>query len=285
MEERTIDGEGVKIQTQAFGHLDDPPILLIMGAFASMAWWPDDFVELLSSGGRYVIRYDNRDTGASTAYAPGTAKYTLTDMAKDAMAVLSGYNLQAGHLVGMSMGGVIAQLAALVRPHRVKTLTVVSSTPLGVEWLPPPHEDYRQHMAALGHLDWNDKEQVADFLARDAEAVAGRRRPHDADAARRLIERDLARSPSFSSLRNHLAVAAPSPVQARAADIRIPTLIVHGTADPVFPIAHADAMVAAVKGARLIAIDGGGHELHPDDWPQIAREILLHTCVIHIGRL
>ncbi|MEW9309016.1 alpha/beta fold hydrolase [Labrys neptuniae] len=285
MEERIIDGDGVRIRTQAFGNLDDPPILLIAGAFASMVWWPEDFVELLSSGGRYVIRYDSRDTGASTAYAPGTAKYTLGDMAKDAMAVLSGYNLQAGHLVGMSMGGVIAQLAALIRPHRVKTLTVVSSTPLGVEWLPPPREDYRQHMAMLHHLDWNDKNQVADFLVRDAEAVAGRRHPHDADAARQLIDRDLALSPSFSSLRNHLAVAAPSPVQAKAADIQVPTLILHGTADPVFPIAHADAMAAAVKGARLVAIEDGGHDLHPNDWPQIAREILLHTCVIHIGRL
>jgi len=199
--------------------------------------------------------------------------------------VLSGYNLQAGHLVGMSMGGVIAQLAALIRPHRVKTLTVVSSTPLGVEWLPPPSEEYRQHMATLHHLDWNDKNQVTEFLARDAEAAAGTRQPHDGDAARRLIEGDLALSSSFSSLQNHLAVAAPSPVQAKAADIQVPTLIVHGTADPVFPIAHADAMAAAVKGARLVGIEGGGHELHPDDWPQIAREILLQTSVIHIGRL
>lgn len=285
MEERTIEGEGVKIQTQAFGNLDDPPILLIMGAFASMAWWPDDFAELLASGGRYVIRYDNRDTGLSTAYAPGTAKYTLEDMAKDAMAVLSGYNLQAGHLVGLSMGGVIAQLAALIRPHRVKTLTIVSSTPLGVEWLPPPDDHYRRHMATLDHLDWNDRDQVADFLARDAEAVASKRHPHDASAARRLIERDLARSPSFSSLQNHLAASAPSPVRAKAADIQIPTLVVHGMADPVFPIAHAHAMVAAIKGARLVAIEGGGHELHAEDWPQIAREILLHTSVIHVGRL
>ncbi|MBP0581237.1 alpha/beta hydrolase [Labrys sp. LIt4] len=285
MEERIIDGEGVRIRTQAFGHLDDPPVLLIAGAFASMVWWPEDFVELLSSGGRYVIRYDNRDTGGSTAYAPGTAKYTIGDMAKDAMAVLSGYNLQAGHLVGMSMGGVIAQMAALIRPHRVRTLTVINSTPLGVEWLPPPREDYRQHMAALGHLDWNDRDQVADFLARDAAAAAGSRHPHDADATRRLIERDLANSPSFSSLQNHLAVAAPSPVQARAADIQVPTLIVHGTADPVFPIAHADAMATAVKGARLVAIEGGGHDLHREDWPQIVREIMLHTSIIHVGRL
>ncbi|PRH89673.1 alpha/beta hydrolase [Labrys okinawensis] len=285
MEERIIDGEGVRIRTQAFGHLDDPPVLLIAGAFASMVWWPEDFVELLSSGGRYVIRYDNRDTGGSTAYAPGTAKYTIGDMAKDAMAVLSGYNLQAGHLVGMSMGGVIAQMAALIRPHRVRTLIVINSTPLGVEWLPPPREDYRQHMATLGHLDWNDRDQVTDFLARDAAAAAGSSHPHDADAARRLIERDLANSPSFSSLQNHLAVAAPSPVQARAADIQVPTLIVHGTADPVFPIAHADAMATAVKGARLVAIEGGGHDLHREDWPQIVREIMLHTSIIHVGRL
>lgn len=285
MEERTIDGNGVRIQTQAFGRLDDPPIVLIMGAFGSMSWWPEGFVEMLASAGRYVIRYDNRDTGASTSYAPGTARYTLEDMAKDAMAVLSGYNLQAGHLVGLSMGGVIAQLAALIRPHRVKTLTLIASTPLGAEWLPPPTEAYRQHMAALEHLDWTDRDQVANFLVRDAEAAAGKRHPHDAQAARDLIERDLARSPSFPSLRNHLSVAAPSPVQARAADIQVPTLIVHGTADPVFPVAHAEALAASIRNARLVYVEGGGHELHPADWAQIANDILLHTSLIHIGRL
>lgn len=285
MEERTIDSDGVRITTQAFGHLDDPPILLIAGALASMTWWPDAFAERLAAGGRYVIRYDNRDIAAPSVSTPETIGHTLADMARDALAVLSGYNLLAGHLVGLGMGGVIAQLAALARPHRVRTLTLIGSTPLGIEWLPPPSEAYRRHMATLDQLDWNDREQVADFLMRDARAVAGTRHPHDAEAARRRVEAQLHRSPSFQGLRNDLAVRAPRVPAARAAGIQAPALIVHGTADPVFPIAHAEVMAEAIRGSRLVRIEGGGHELHPADLSQIADEILLHTALIQVGRL
>ena len=126
----TIRRGEVDIATEAFGHPTDPALLLIMGAMASMLWWPEDFCEQLAARGHFVIRYDNRDTGLSTTDPLGEPGYTLSDMAQDAVAILDGYRIKTADIIGMSMGGFIAQRVALSYPARVRTLTIISSSPL-----------------------------------------------------------------------------------------------------------------------------------------------------------
>ena len=118
--------------TESFGDSNAPPVLLIMGAMASGVWWPSSFCVQLASRGRFVVRYDHRDTGRSRSYGPGGATYTTETLADDALSVLDAYNIESAHLVGMSLGGYLSQLLALKAPQRVRTLTLVAS-----EWLAP----------------------------------------------------------------------------------------------------------------------------------------------------
>jgi pimeloyl-ACP methyl ester carboxylesterase len=277
MQERVIEGNGVRIATQAFGDPSDPPIILIMGAMASLLWWPDGFVEGLARSGRYVIRYDNRDTGLSTTYPPGKADYSGTDMANDCVSVMDGYGFKSAHLAGMSAGGMIAQQVALNHPERIKSLILISSTPVGAEGLPSMTEEYAAH--AGEPVDWSDRTSILNFMIRDARMLGSTRHPHDARAARDLIQRDLARSPSFASATNHFSISDGNDADHKlvAADIKVSTLVIHGTSDPLFPIAHGEALASAVKGATLVRIEGGGHELHEADWPEIIGAIIRHT--------
>ena len=129
MTERMVDVSGVEICTEAFGDLADPPILLIMGIGGSMLWWEEGFCRMLADGGRFVIRYDHRDTGRSVTYEPGRPGYTGADLVADAAGVLDAYDIPAAHLVGVSAGGAFAQLLALDFPERVLSLVLISTSP------------------------------------------------------------------------------------------------------------------------------------------------------------
>jgi pimeloyl-ACP methyl ester carboxylesterase len=179
--ERLVRADSLEIATETFGDPGSPPVLLIMGAMASMLWWPDEFCERLAQQGRYVVRYDNRDTGLSTKYAPGEPPYTFDDMADDAMRVLDACEIRSAHLVGMSLGGVIAQLAALAHPSRVASLTAISTSPVGTDTshLPQRAAAYREHSKVGAKIDWSDREQVIDFAVKDARMLAGTAHPFD----------------------------------------------------------------------------------------------------------
>jgi pimeloyl-ACP methyl ester carboxylesterase len=267
------------ICSETFGRRGDPPVLLIMGAMASMLWWPDELCRRLSGAGRYVIRYDNRDTGRSTGYAPGTATYTLDDMAGDAIAVLDEHGVERAHVVGMSLGGALAQLVALEHPARVASLTAISTTQVGEQdpGLPGPTAEYMEHAAAFEDLDWSDTRALADLLVRDARQLAGTRHPFDGAAARELVTRDLERAIDPSRLMNHGEVSGGERSAGGLAEMGAPLLVIHGTADPVFPYPHGVALANAVPGATLVTIEGGGHELHERDWDQMLDAIVGHT--------
>lgn len=279
--ERMISSGDARICTQAFGAPGDPPVLLIMGQMASMLWWPDEFCDRLAQAGRFVIRYDNRDTGRSTSYEPGSPPYTFDDLADDAVAVLDGYGLERAHLVGMSMGGAIAQLTALAHPARVSSVTALSSTPLGpVESeLPGPDPEYLRHAADFETLDWSDRRALAELIVRDARQIAGSRHPFDESAVRELVERDLNRTTNPPSLANHGLLTGGEPRQDRLGKVAVPFLVIHGTADPLLPYAHGVELTAAIPAATLVTVEGGGHEVHEGDWDQIIDAILGHTVV------
>jgi pimeloyl-ACP methyl ester carboxylesterase len=268
------------ICSETFGRRADPAVLLIMGAMASMLWWPDEFCERLADAGRFVVRYDNRDTGRSIGYDPGTATYTVEDMAADAVGVLDEHGVERAHVVGMSMGGAIAQVVALAYPERVASLTAISTTAVGEEnpGLPGPTAKYMEHAAAFDDLDWSDTQALADLIVEDARQLAGTRHPFDEAAARELVTRDLDRAIDPSRLANHGSIGGDEGRwKGRIRELAVPLLVIHGSADPLFPHPHGVALAEAVSGARLVTIEGGGHELHERDWDQILGAIADQT--------
>src|SRR5262249_60788737 len=142
---RTFRSNGVDLCVQTLGDNAAPAILLIAGGASSMDWWHDEFCERLAAGGRFVIRYDHRDTGQSVAYSPGEPGYDGRDLVEDAVGLLDALEVDRAHIVGMSMGGAIAQRLALAHPESVATLTLVSTSPAvsSDRELPPPSDDLR----------------------------------------------------------------------------------------------------------------------------------------------
>ncbi|MDF3016350.1 MAG: acetyltransferase [Thermomicrobiales bacterium] len=243
-----------------------------------MLWWPEEFCERLADRGRYVIRFDQRDTGRSTKVVAGDPPYTLDDLAADAVRVLDAYAIPAAHLVGMSLGAIIGQLIALHHPTRVRSLTAISSSPFGVDTshLPPSSEAYRQHLATAEHVDWSDREQVIAYSLAESRLIAGTAHPFAEDATRAFYERDYDRSGGYSTLAN-FAWRGGDVWRGRLHEMNAPLLVIHGTADPVYPIAHGVALAEAVVGAKLVRLDGGGHELHRATWNSIIDAIVAHS--------
>jgi pimeloyl-ACP methyl ester carboxylesterase len=278
MSERVIRADGVELATQSFGDPAHPPVLLIMGVMASMLWWPDAFCARLAQRGRHVLRYDNRDTGLSTTYPLGHPTYTSDDMIDDAIRILDGYAMPSAHLVGMSMGGALAQLVALKHLARVASVTVISSSPIGADpsGLPGPSPAYSAHAKQYEAIDWTDRPQVMRILLAESRVLAGAAHPFEEAGARLLIERDVDRARNFASVTNHFIVKEPDRPY-HVSDLQAPLLVIHGTADPLFPIEHGLALARIVAGATMVRLEGGGHELHEADWDTIIAAIVDHT--------
>src|SRR3954447_5336017 len=276
MSERTIEADGVCICAEAFGEPADPPVLLVMGMGASMLWWDDGFCAALDAGGRFVLRYDHRDTGRSTAYPPGRPEYGGDDLVADAARVLDGYGIARAHVVGVSMGGALAQVFALDFPDRVASLVLMSTSPAGAAPdLPPVADAYREFMASA-EVDWSDPASIVASHVAETRALNGER-PFDEARVRALATRDVERATDPASVRNHALLDGGEPWRERLREIRVPTLVIHGTADPLFPLGHGRALADEIPGADLHVLDGAGHVLHPADHGAVVRAILAHT--------
>jgi pimeloyl-ACP methyl ester carboxylesterase len=272
--ERLISSDGARLCTEPFGDPADPPVLLVMGLGASMLWWPAGFCDLLADRGVFVIRYDHRDTGRSTTYEHGHPGYTGADLLADAVAVLDGYDLSAAHLVGVSAGGALVQLLALDVPSRVRSLTLISTSPAlpGGRSLPPPTAAFMEFVRSTS-VDWSDTDSAVDYLVAYSRVLAGEERPFDESEARGLIRRDAERAHDFAALQNHDLIEHDDRPRGPLASIEAPALVIHGTADPMFPLAHGQALADAIPGARLLALEGAGHGVERADWETIARAI------------
>jgi pimeloyl-ACP methyl ester carboxylesterase len=276
MAERFVPAGDAQICTESFGDPGDPAILLIMGQGASMLWWREAFCEQLARAGRFVLRYDHRDTGRSTSYEPGRPGYSGAELASDAVAVLDGYGIERAHVVGLSMGGALAQLLALGRPWRLASLTLIDTTRVD-DWddsLPGPAPAYKAYLEAASPPDWTDPDAIVENLVAESRALAGRRHPFDEDELRALARRDVERMQNPATLQNHpLLEQAPDPTGSLA-ELQVPLLVIHGTDDPLFPFAHGEALARAVPGATLVAVQGGGHEIHREDLEQVVEAIV-----------
>jgi pimeloyl-ACP methyl ester carboxylesterase len=276
--ERMIEANGVELCTEPFGDPADPPILLIMGIGASMLWWEEGFCRMLADGGRFVIRYDHRDTGRSVTYEPGYPEYTGADLVGDAAGVLDAYDIPAAHLVGVSAGGAFAQLLALDFADRVLSLVLVSTSPAlpGERELPSSTERYARFLATA-RVDWSDAASVIDYLVDYSRALAGGQRPFDEAAVREFIRRDVERARNFAAAQNHDNLPDDERPGKPLSSITAPTLVIHGTADPMFPLGHGEALTEEIPGATLLTLDGAGHGIDRADWDTVARAILEHT--------
>jgi pimeloyl-ACP methyl ester carboxylesterase len=284
-EPRLVVANGVDLCVQAFGSEGDQAILLIGGAECSMDWWPDEFCERLAAGGRLVVRYDLRDTGQSVTYEPGAPQYTGSDLDDDAVGVLDALGIARAHLVGVSMGGGIAQQLAIDHPERVATLTLIAASPLGrdpaKQPLPPMTDELAASFAEPApEPDWSDRAAVVDYIVERLHPFSGSV-GFDEEDARALAERVFDRTKNIaSSLKNHWLLDDGDPPGGRLADVRIPTLVLHGTDDPLFPPAHGEALAEGIRGARLVLLEGMGHEVPPRPlWDRVVTEILEHTRV------
>jgi pimeloyl-ACP methyl ester carboxylesterase len=274
--ERIIDVDGVRLCAETFGAPGDPPVLLIMGNGASMLWWDDDLCARLAAGGRFVVRYDHRDTGRSTACPPGRPDYGGPDLVADAARVLDGHGIARAHVVGASMGGALAQLLALDFPERVASLALMSTSPAGpADDLPGLADSYAAFLGQA-RLDWSEPASVVEYRIAEVRAL-NRTRPFDEESVRAFVERDAARAVSAASAQNHELLDGGRPWRDRLGEIAVPTLVIHGDADPLFPRRHAEALANEIPGARLLVLDGAGHVLHPADHDAVVRAILAHT--------
>jgi len=281
MTERMIAVRGAELCVETFGRPGDPAIVLLAGIGSSMDGWDPAFCARLAagdaSGGRLVVRYDQRDTGRSTAWPAGRPVCSATDLTEDAAAVVDAVAGGRAHVVGISAGGGIAQELAAWYPERVQSLTLISTSPVvGREDLPPPSP----HLSAMFSdppppPDWADAEAVVEHMVGDERAYAG---PgfFDEDAARATARRVVARSRDLeAAATNPWILAEGDGPQVSMGDIVAPTLVLHGTADPLFPGRHAEAVVAAIPGARLMWLAGVGHQPPPPaTWGVVVPAIL-----------
>ena len=289
-----ITANGIQLEYEAYGDKANPPLLLVMGLGAQLTLWPMELVEALVARGYYVIRYDNRDIGLSQKFGGGgipnfkrvalmrmlglraRIPYRLSDMAADAAGLLAALGIAKAHVVGASMGGMIVQLMAINHPDKLLSMTSVMST-TGNRRVPPAKP---AAMAAL--LDRAPAgatlEQVMPIGIKVSRAIGSPAYPAEEARLKERIERDFNRSfyPS-GAVRQLTAIVDDGDRRKRLADVTTPTLVIHGIADPLVPVEGGRDTAASIKGAKLLEIEGMGHDLPLELVEQIADAIAAHA--------
>lgn len=276
MSERIIAGDGIELCTESFGQAEDPTVLLIMGATASMIWWEEAFCCKLAEAGRFVIRYDNRDVGRSTSYPPGSPDYTFKDMADDAIRVLDAYGIEKAHVAGMSMGGMLTQMIALRHAQRVRSITLIATSNFAPD-LPPMEERIVKFFENAGTVDWSSEQAVIAFTVERARLLVGSKHEFACQQITRLATAEVRRANNIASMNNHALISGGEEYLTRTGEIAAPALIIHGTEDPIIPYPHGTALARLIPGAELVTLQGTGHELAHADWEAIIAAIVKHT--------
>lgn len=272
MTEKIIHFNNVHICTESFGDINNPTILLIMGATASMIYWEEDFCKRLSNQGFHVIRYDNRDTGKSITYAYGHPEYTFEDLADDAIEVLDAYKVDKAHIVGMSMGGIITQIIALKHPDRVLTISLIMTSNFDSN-LPKKDSKVTEALGELKIKNWQDKDEVIECFIKKSKVLVGSKNIFDEEKIRRLNEEEFNRASNLQSIDNHGFIRGWGLYLSRTSEINVPTLVIHGTEDPIIPYEHGVYLSEVIPNAVLVTLEGAGHELHYNDWDKIINAI------------
>ena len=273
---------GIEIAYESFGDENAPVFLMIMGMGVQMLYWPDELCENLAARGFRVIRYDNRDVGGSTRFdqagfltaaeiggammrgeAPKTA-YSLEDMAADAIGLLDALGIERAHIVGDSMGGIIAQLIAIHYPDRTLSLTSRMSTS-GNPSLPRSSPEAGAALNSVAPDPAEDLEAFIQHWIKVHRAIGGRYQESE-DKIRRTMTKVAERGYDAGGVMRHLAAAAVGTTDKREAlrKLDVPALVVHGSDDPLIPVAAAEDTAANIPGAELVIVEGVGHDF-PDE--------------------
>lgn len=291
-EAQQVSANGLQITYDSFGQLENPVIILIMGLATQMIYWDNEFCELLARKGFRVIRFDNRDIGKTTwltnSPVPSVwrfignsvfnkrikAPYLLDNMADDTLALMDALNVSKAHLVGASMGGMIAQCVALKSPARVQTLTSIMST-TGNRALPKPKK--RVGAKLLKPLAKDIERYVLQNL-QVWKVLHGDHYPFDKERIESLIRDSWQRGFNPNGVVRQLSAILDSPDRTKSLQqLQIPSLVIHGDADPLVPVECGIATAQAIPNATLKILKGMGHTLPSQLWPQVVDEIVKLT--------
>jgi pimeloyl-ACP methyl ester carboxylesterase len=283
---------GIDLCYETFGKDDAEPLLLIMGLGAQMILWDDEFCQQLASRGFRVIRFDNRDIGKSSKLTGGKplkplellklrflkipveAPYRLRDMAEDTIGLMDALGIRSAHLVGASMGGMIAQEIAILFPQRVRSLTSIMST-TGNPKVPPPT---REASAMLMAPPPATKEEFLTRFAQTWKVLRVGSFPLDEAKDRERAERVFARGLNPAGVGRQLrAILASGNRKERLRTVKAPTLVIHGTVDPLVRPEGGKDTAASIPGAKLMMVDGMGHAIPIPMWPEIIDAIDQHA--------
>ena len=282
--ERLVDANGLRLCCDSFGDRRRPAVLLVMGMGAQMVGWDDEFCRLLAGRGYHVIRFDNRDAGRSTRFdhvgvpdvtaamtrawmrLPVSSPYLLRDMAQDAIGLLDALGIARAHIVGASMGGAIGQLLALFHADRVLSLTSIMST-TGDRDLPQPAPWTLQTLFKPTPLEL---EPYIEHYLKIWRVLRGSAAPEEdvRDRARAALNHARGLNPAGAA-RQLAAILASGSRRQVLRSVRVPTLVIHGDADALVPLAAGIDTARSIPGARLMVLEGMGHALPIRLWPRI----------------
>lgn len=287
-----INANGIEIEFDSFGSVEAEAMLLISGLGAQMVRWTVPFCEMLAARGYYVVRFDNRDVGLSTHFndapVPDLAKvavakargelpqvpYTLHSMVLDTLGLMNTLGIERAHLVGRSMGGMIAQILAVTHPHRVLSLVAIMSSTAN-PLLPPPLADVLAMFMRRPPSPFDDEEGYLAHTIAVARAIGSPGYPFDEMEWREQILAELKRAYVPSGFgRQIAAIAATGDIRPLIRNIALPTLIIHGAKDPLILPACGKDIAENIRGAGLMLIDGMGHDLPPQLYQTIVGAVV-----------
>jgi pimeloyl-ACP methyl ester carboxylesterase len=276
----------IELCYETFGDRNDPPILLVMGLASQMLLWDDDFCEQLAGQGFWVIRYDNRDIGRSTIIRDGhvptrwqlfirdrrAAAYSLEEMAADGVGLLDHLGVSAAHVVGVSMGGMIAQVLAIRHPERVLSLVSIMST-TGNRRVGWPHPRMAMRMLRKPARDRAGyiEDHVDTYRAIGSKGQFDFEEESKRERAGRMYDRGYDPRGTARQLMAILAAPDRTPELSR---VRVPATVIHGDSDPLVHVSGGRATAKAIPGAKLLVLPGMGHDMPRELWPQIIGAIV-----------
>jgi pimeloyl-ACP methyl ester carboxylesterase len=290
----TIGVRNLQIAYETFGVPEDPPLVMIMGLVTQMIGWPDSFCRMLAQSGHYIIRFDNRDVGLSTKMEPlgvpdlnrltadllagraVSAPYQLDDMAADTWGLMDALGIDKANICGLSMGGMIAQIMALQKPERIRSLICMQTT-TGELDLPPSTPEALEALVSVPPVE---RESYLDYIVDVYSAFGRQSECLDRQLQRRMSAAAFDRMwyPQGFSRQMAAIIAAPGRREALRS-LNVPALVVHGDCDTVYPLAHGRDLAAAIAHSELLVVNGLGHGMaYPTLWGRMGSAMARVIC-------